>query len=216
MNANDLFRSIGEIDEQTLINTEVSKNRNTNRIVVRLIAASLAIVLMVFGFSYLFPAETPGQSISSWFVITAQAAEGDWKELDLNGCFNSAPPESMHSIFPDDAPLFSFFVKRSNLENDQEAYSGFIVNVSCYGKSTDFFNKHVSVYHQYSRTDADVLDHRIHIVGWFEEATDIIISIIDEKTNELIEEQTVHVCYVPESQAYQLKVTNVETKNMNE
>ena len=58
MNRETLFKSIGQVDEQTLIETESYRKKPRNR-VVRLIAASVAIVLMVFGFSYLFPKDRP-------------------------------------------------------------------------------------------------------------------------------------------------------------
>lgn len=213
MNANDLFRSISEIDEQTLINTEVSKNRNTNRIVVRLIAASLAIVLMVFGFSYLFPAETPGQSFSSWFVITAQAAEGDWKELDLNeGYFNSGGTNQ--SIFPADTPLFNFVIKPSDWDNYENEYGKFFeVVISYNGKKVELLDDHVvvfTVFPIYGSNDS----YEYHVTGWFERATDIDITIVDESTGDVVEEITVNVNPQQSENIYMLTVTNVNTHDI--
>lgn len=51
--------------------------------------------------------------------------------------------------------------------------------------------------------------------GWVEEPTDIVITISDRESGMLVEQQTVHVCYVPESQSYELTVTNVQTNDMN-
>lgn len=211
MNKVDLFKSIGEIDDQTLFNAEVSKNRNANRIVVRLIAASLAIVLMVFGFSYLLPAETPGQSISSWFVITAQAAEGDWNELDLNeGYFNSGGTNQ--SIFPADTPLFNFVIKPSDWDNYENEYGKFEVVISYNGKKIESLDDHVVVFTAfplYGSNDS----YEYHVTGWFEEATDITITISDKTTGNLIEVHTVNVCYVADSEAYRLTVTDVRTND---
>ena len=38
-----------------------------------------------------------------------------------------------------------------------------------------------------------------------------MITVTDKDTGSLIEKQTVHVCYIPESQAYKLTVTNIQT-----
>lgn len=210
MQANDLFRSIGELDEQTLLDVEGHRKRKA-RPSIRLIAASLAFFVIASGICYHFIAGTPEQAASSWFVIAAQGVQGDWDELDSNGAFNSAPPGSMSSLFPMDVPHFSFVVKPSNRGDDPEAYSGFIISVSCSGKSTEFLNDHVAVMHQYACPGSDAPYHSIVVMGWFEEATDIIISIMDNQTGELMEEQTVHVCYIPDAQAYQLTVTDVQT-----
>lgn len=212
MNKVDLFKSIGEIDDQTLFNAEVSKNRNANRIVVRLIAASLAIVLMVFGFSYLLPAETPGQSISSWFVITAQAAEGDWNELDLNeGYFNSGGTNQ--SIFPADTPLFNFVIKPSDWDNYENEYGKFEVVISYNGKKVESLDDHVVVFTAfplYGSNDS----YEYHVTGWFEKATDIDITIVDKSTGDVVEEITVNVNPQQGENVYMLTVTNVKTHDI--
>lgn len=212
MNKVDLFKSIGEIDDQTLINAEVSKNRNTKRIVVRLIAASMAIVLMVFGFTYLLPAETPGQSISSWFVITAQAAEGDWNELDLNeGYFNSGGANQ--SIFPADTPLFNFVIKPSDWDNYQNEYEKFEVVISYNGEKVESLDDHVVVFTSfpiYGSNDS----YEYRVTGWFEKATDIDVTIVDKSTGNLVEEITVNVKPQQGENVYMLTVTNVKTHDI--
>lgn len=212
MNKVDLFKSIGEIDDQTLFNAEVSKNRNANRIVVRLIAASLAIVLMVFGFSYLLPAETLGKSISSWFVITAQAAEGDWNELDLNeGYFNSGGTNQ--SIFPADNPLFNFVIKPSDWDNYENEYGKFEVVISYNGKKVESLDDHVVVFTAfplYGSNDS----YEYHVTGWFEKATDIDITIVDKSTGDVVEEITVNVNPQQGENVYMLTVTNVKTHDI--
>ena len=215
MNKIDLFKSIGEIDDQTLINAEVSQKRKTNRVVVRLIAASLAIVLTVFGISYLFPDDSPSQTLSSWFVITAQAAEGDWNELDLNdGFFNSGGTNQTISLFPADVPLFEFVIKPSAWDKYQEEYWNFVIEVSYNGNIVDSLDDHIVVFHQIPIAGSDA-PYAHEVKGWVEEPTDIVITISDRESGMLVEQQTVHVCYVPESHAYELTVTNVQTNDMN-
>ena len=215
MNRETLFKSIGQVDEQTLIETESYKKMPSNRVVFRLIAASLAIVLMVFGFSYLFPKDHSSQTLSSWFVITAQAAEGDWNKLDLNdGFFNSGGTNQTISLFPADVPLFEFVIKPSAWDKYQEEYWNFVIEVSYNGNIVDSLDDHIVVFHQIPIAGSDA-PYAHEVKGWVEEPTDIVITISDRESGMLVEQQTVHVCYVPESHAYELTVTNVQTNDMN-
>lgn len=215
MNKETLFKSIGQIDDQTLIETESYKKTPSNRVAFRLIAASLAIVLMVFGFSYLFPKDQPTQTLSSWFVITAQAVEGDWNELDLNdGFFNSVGTNQSISLFPADVPLFEFVIKPSDWDKYQEEYWNFVIEVSYNGNIVDSLDDHIVVFHQIPIAGSDA-PYAHEVKGWVEEPTDIVITISDRESGMLVEQQTVHVCYVPESHAYELTVTNVQTNDMN-
>lgn len=208
MNKNDLFKSIGEIDEQTLHRTECCRKRKAGH-GLGLIAAMLAIVLVVFCFSYLLPTDRPA---SKWFVITAQAVEGDWKELDLNeGYFNSGGTNQ--SIFPADTPLFNFVIKPSDWDNYENEYGKFEVAISYNGKKVESLDDHVVVFTAfpvYGSNDS----YEYHVIGWFEETTDITITISDKTTDKIIEEQTVNVCYVADSKAYRLTVTNVQTNDV--
>lgn len=213
MNKETLFKSIGQIDEQTLIETESYRKKPRTR-VVRLIAASLAIVLMVFGFSYLFPKDQPTQPLSSWFVITAQAAEGDWNELVLNdGYFNSSGTNQSISIFPADVPLFNFVVEPASFDNNESIYSKFSVSVSYNNRTVDSLDDHVVVYNIIPLVGSNGA-YGYEVTGWFEETTDVKVTIIDKNTGDLVEEITVNVKPQQGESVYKLTVTNVETHDV--
>lgn len=205
MDKNDLFKSIGQIDEQTLINAEVSRKRKAVH-GLRLIAACLAVVLVAFGFSYLFHTD---RSVSKWFVITAQAAEGDWNRLEMNeGFFNSGG--TGHGIFPADVPLFHFVIQPSDWNNYENEYGKFEVVVSYNGKKVESLDDHVVVFVLYPLYGSNA-SYEYDVTGWFEEPTDVTITIVDKTTDKIIEEQTVNVCYDTSSEAYRLTVTDVQT-----
>ena len=179
---------------------------------MRFIAASLALVLCLVGFFFLHKPDSSKVDTFSWFTITAYAADGDLEELKLNdGFFNSGG--TGEQLFGVAAPLFRFTVKPANWEESQEVYFGFVITVSYNGKIVDSLNDHVLVAHLIPVPGSDA-PYECEIVGWFEEATDIIITISDRETGTLIEEQTVNVCYSPDSQAYQLTVTNIQTHDV--
>ena len=212
MNRNDLYKSFTEVDDDALLRTELPHTTRRAHPHIRMIAASLALVLCLVGISFLLKPDSSKEDTFSWFVITAYAADGGLEELGSNdGFFNSGG--TGEPLFGVDAPLFRFTVKPANWEERQEAYSSFVITVSCNGKIVDSLNDHVLVTHLLPAPGSDA-PYECEIVGWFEEATDILITVSDKETGTLIEEQTVHVCYSPDSQAYQLTVTNVQTNNV--
>ncbi len=214
MNKETLFKSIGQIDDQTLIETEPYKKTPSSHVVFRLIAASLAIVLMVFGFSYLLPKDHSSQTLSSWFVITAQAAEGDWKELDLNdGFFNSGGTNQSISLFPADVPLFKFVVEPASFDNNESIYSQFSVSVSYNNRTVDSLDDHVVVYNIIPLVGSNGA-YGYEVTGWFEETTDVKVTIVDKRTGDLVEEITVNVKPQQGESVYTLTVTNVETHDI--
>lgn len=195
-----------------MLRTEFRHTMHRTHSRMSFIAASLALVLCLFGISFLFNPDSSKDNTFSWFVITAYAADGDLEELGLNdGFFNSGG--TGEPLFGVDAPLFRFTVKPANWEDNQAAYSSFIITVSCNGKIIDSFDDHVLVMHKLPVPGSDA-PYECEIVGWLEEPTDIIITISDKETGALIEEQTVNVRYSSDSQAYQLTVTNVQTNEV--
>lgn len=214
MNRNDLYKSFTEVDDDALLRTELRRKTHHTHPRMRVIAASLALILCLFGISFLFTPDNTKGGNSSWFVITAYAADGELEELELNdGFFNSVDTEGVDTMFGVDAPLFSFVVKPANWDGNQETYSSFSITISCNGKIVDSLDDHVAVTHLYPVPGSDA-PYECQVVGWLEEPTDITISIYDKNTGDLIEEQIVNVCYTPESQAYQLTVTNVQTNDV--
>ena len=204
MDRDDLYKSFAEVDDEALARAEL---RHTPRRVfphMRLIAASLTLGICLFGISFLLNFIRSKDNGFSWFVIVADAAGGDSEELRLHdGTLNSGGTGK---------PLFSFTVEPTSWENNQAAYSDFFISVSRNGKIVDSYDDHVMIMHKIPVRGSGT-PYECIIVGWVEEPTDIIITILEKGTGTLIEEQTVNVRYSPDSQAYQLTVTNVQTNN---
>lgn len=209
MNKNDLYKSFHEIDDRALLQTEQKATARPSRSALRILAASLALVLCAFGVSALLGGHAVDSTPLSWFVITAYAADGTQEELGLNdGGFNSGPV-SDYTLFDTDAPLFSFDIRPSDRSEGDEIYSNYYIAVSCDGKSEDFLGAHVATFHIYYKDGT----HGCTVMGWLEEPTDILISIVDAASDAVIEEQTVHVRYDADAQAYELTLTDVQTND---
>lgn len=214
MNRNDLYKSFTEVNDDALLRTESRHTRRRIRSRMSFIAASLALVLCLFGISFLFNPNRSKDNNFSWFVITAYAADVDLEELGLNdGHFYSDSIGEGEPLFGEDTPLFRFTVKPANWEDNQAAYSRFVVTVSRDGKILDSLDDHVLVMHKLP-VSGSAGSYECEVVGWLEEDANIIITISDKETGALIEEQTVNVRYSADSQAYQLTVTNVQTNEL--
>ena len=208
MNRNDLFKSFSEIDDEVLLRAECAVAHRTHKH-IGIMAACLALVLCVFGVAFLCKSDNQGGNGSSLFVITAYAADGELKELGLHdGCFNSGGTGTL--LFPADAPLFTFAVKPSNWDENQALYANLSITISYDGKTVTSKDDHVVVTHLIPVPGSDA-PYEYEIMGWFEEKTDVTVSIFDKNSGELIEEITVNICYSADSQAYRLTVIDVKT-----
>ena len=215
MNRDDLYKSFAEVDDEALAYAEL---RHTPRRVssrMRLIAASLALALCLFGISCLVNLNRTQENGVSWFVIVADAADGGPEELHLyDGTLNSGGTGK--PLFGVDVPLFCFTVKPASWENNKAAYFGLDISVSRDGKIVDSLDDHMTIMHKIPVSGSDASDYERVIVGWVEGSADIVITISEKDTGRLVEEQTVNVRYFPETQAYQLTVTNVQTNDAEE
>lgn len=209
MNRSDLYRSLQEMDADILARSETQCTHKPIYRNMGILAASLAIILCIFGITHWFGSKTGKASASSWFVVTAYAKDGISTELNVNdGCFNSGG--TGENLFGVDFPLFSFDLIPSNEKwrNSEEIYTGFDVVISYDGKLVGAKDEHVSMGSLFSTVGSQKLIG-YSITGWFEKPTDITVQIIDKKSGEVVEAQTVHVSYNADMEAYRLTVKEV-------
>lgn len=214
MNRNDLYRSFNEVDDEVLLQTELPSAVHRTHSYIRVIAASLALSLCIAGISFLLvPNNEPNSKPSALFALKAYAVDGNLTELGENdGCFNSGHSE--FNLFGVDFPLFDFIIEPTNPEYGRDTFWNCGIVISYNGVvCDDLEDDHVSVSYLIP-TNGTGARYKYHIWGWFEEETDMTITITDkERGGEVIEEFTVNVCYVAESEAYRLTVTNVKTNH---
>lgn len=176
------------------------------------IAACLSLIIMGGVFGHLFRSpDTPdkGNNVLSYFVITAQAANGESTELGVaDSCFNSGTAQS--NIFGVDMPLFHFDVKPSDLKSNEAVYERFDISISYNGTPVKDKDEHVMVAYIYSVPSSQTLGYSLF--GWFTEPTDVVVTITDKESREIVETITVNVKYLADKQEYELKVTNLTTK----
>ncbi|MGM9643130.1 MAG: hypothetical protein ACI3XI_07975 [Eubacteriales bacterium] len=178
------------------------------------IAACLSLIVMggILGNLFLFPdtPDVPENNIISYFVITAHAANGDSTELSFgDSCLSSGTPKN--SIFGHDMPTFHFDVKPSDLKSNESVYQRFDISISYNGTPVKDKDEHIMVVYLISTQHPDE-PWAYSIIGWFTEPTNIVVNILDKESREIVETITVDVNYLADKQEYELKVTDLTTK----
>ena len=100
----------------------------------------------------------------------------------------------------------------SDLKSNEAVYERFDISISYNGTTVNVTDKdeHIMVAYIYSVPSSQSLGYSIF--GWFTEPTDVVITITDKESREIVEAITVNVNYLADKQEYELKVTNLTTK----
>lgn len=218
MTNEELYREFGNIDPE-LIEAAAPTEKKPKKIVwVKWVAMAACLAILVTGglLGNRSPApEAPEHSnrAGSYFVITAQAADGEATELGVSdSCFNSSGT-AQGNIFGVDMPLFNFSVCPADLENNEAIYERFEIFVSYNGTVVGEEDKddHIMITYMIPMLGSTG-PWMYYISGWFTEPTTVMVNILDKESHEVVETITVYVNYLAEKQGYDLKITSLITK----
>ena len=176
----------------------------------KLAAISACIVLFVmegfFGIVNGFIKDLVTDDTESLYIIKAYATNGEIVEIDpYEGTYNSG--YTGENLFGVDFPIFSFDVVPTALAEGKLKGFDIEVSVICDDKYNE--KEHIAVSYLFLRGGNGTL-MGYNILGWFEEPTDITVVLTDKKTQKIIEEITINICYFDDREAY--KLTLIETK----
>ena len=217
MKANLFSRALGNISESYVDEavTYASNNKRKTWIKWASVAACVSLIFASALLLHIFRSpDTSGEHgpITSYFVITALAADGEPTDLTLNNGFLNSVPAQGENIFGVDMPLFNFSVTPSDLNNNETIYERFDISISYNGSTVTVTDKdeHIFIAYIYNRNSSGGAC-AWSVMGWFTEPTDVIVHIIDKETRAIVETITVNVNYLANKQEYELKVTNLTT-----
>ena len=219
MTNKNIYMSLGGLDLELVAKAapteKVTRKKNSIWLKWISIAACLFLIIMSGIFANLFaPPDTPDVSqsnILSYFVITAHAANGESTELNVSdNCFNSGTPKN--NIFGHDMPTFNFSVSPSDLKSNESVYGRFDISISYNGTLVEGKDDHILIGYMANINHPSGKPYAYSIIGWFTEQTDIVITITDKESREIVETITLTVKYLADKQEYELKVTNLTTK----
>lgn len=211
----DLFNSLNEIDDATLLSTEQPHRRTIKRPVIKAIAACLALVICGLGLYFHFR-NPAADTTAPWFGITAHAENGVMEELHLN-CSIANSYESKTNIFGNDKPVFNFDVHpKKGAEQDDFPLNDWDILVSYNDKNVDIRgDDHIFI--AYTMPAAGYSGSPGYsVLGQFDAPTTLTISISDRNTGEILEEYSLHVKPMPETDNYELTVLEIKTYEQKE
>ena len=208
-----ILNVLGKVDEKYIkeADPEVKSKRKApawTKWVVMVACLSLIITGGLFGNIFHSP-DTPDNSILSYFVITAHAANGETKVLNVSDSFVSSG-EPKYNMFGHNIPLFSFDVEPSDLKSNEAVYQRFDISISYNGTPVKNKDEHIMVAYLASAHTSQTYGYTIF--GWFTEPTDVVVTITDKESKAVVEEITVNVKYDANLQEYELKLTNLDTE----
>ena len=213
MTAKKFLSALGNISENYINEAAAYSCKRKSKAWVKWVAMAACLSLFltgaIVGTIFRSPA-TPDAGITSYFVLTAQAANGEMVDLGVTeSCFNSGPHGG--NIFGVDMPLFHFSLRPSDLKHNEVLYSRFDISVSYNGSLVGDKDEHVMVGYLIPAYGSDE-PWSYSISGWFEEPTDIIINITDKQSHEIVETITLNVNYIAHKQGYELQIKNITTE----
>ena len=177
------------------------------------VAACLCLLVMggILGNLFRSPnaPDVPENNIISFFTITAHAANGETKVLNVSDSFVSSG-EPKYNMFGHNIPLFSFDVEPSDLKSNEAVYQRFDISIYYNGSPVKNKDEHIMVAYLASAHTSQTYGYTIF--GWFTEPTDVVVTITDKESKAVVEEITVNVKYDANLQEYELKLTNLDTE----
>ncbi len=203
MDKQELYKSIGQVDDALLERTEEKRNYRP----IRILAASLVLIIGIAGLSWLF---WPEQSANS-FRVTAYAENGEQTPLPV-GTAVAIPEKKGTSPFS-----WTKFENVFEIAINPELWDTLGL------PDTDFYLK-ASLSDQVgegfvmegrkipAQEDGTLTGTPTQIVtGWLEESANVTILVVEKASNRLVAQITVHARYLPEQEAYELTVTESKT-----
>lgn len=215
MTTKKFSNALGNIGEN-YINEAVSytpKRKNNTWVKWVSMAACLSLIIAGGLFGNIFHSpdtpDVPENNIMSFFTITAHAANGETKVLNVTDSFVSSG-EPKYNMFGHNIPLFSFDVEPSDLKSNEAVYQRFDISISYNGTPVKNKDEHIMVAYLASAHTSQTYGYTIF--GWFTDPTDVIVTITDKESKAVVEEITVNVKYDANRQEYELKLTNLDTE----
>ena len=194
----------------------LSKKKRRRDLWIRIGALAACLSLLVIGgvlgnvFRYTDTPDFPENNIISYFAITAYAANGESTDLGLSYACISSTPEQQGNILGVDMPLFHFDIKPSDLEFNEAVYERFDISISYNGTPVGSKDDHILV--AYLANAHQSKPYAYSVIGWFTEPTNVVVTITDKESREIVETITVNVKYLADKKEYELKITNLDTK----
>ncbi len=208
MSSNTISIAVGNISDRYILEAADfrAKEVKTNRVKWVAVAACLVLaasLLAVPLLNSLYSSES-----GSMLSLTVYAEDGTPREINLNEGGYLSSGISGDNIFGMDVPTFEFYVAPVEHGGRSDIFDQYDIEISYNGKVVDGKDEHIKLAFVIPSYGVDGVG-RYCIIGWFEEKTDVTVTLKDKKSGETVEKMTVNVSYSEEESAYKLILTDI-------
>ncbi len=143
----------------------------------------------------------------SMLSLTVYASDGTENGMEIDQSYlNSSFFDQ--NIFGKDVPVFEFYVAPVEYGEDGDIFERYDIEISYNGKIADEDDEHIRLLFAVPQEGIYGIG-RYGIIGWFDEPTDIIVTLKAKESGETVEKMTVHVSYSEADAAYQMILTDL-------
>ncbi len=213
MNQKTMLNALGGIDEDLIdqyfeIGEEAKKKKaqssKRNLIKWGAVAACFVLILSIcilpmFDFS-------DSSGYQPILALTVYAADGTPQGMELDQTILKSSVSGINA-FGKDVPTFEFYVAPVEQGEEGDIFEKYDIEISYGGKVVEDTDEHIRLLLVKPQHEIYGIG-RYGIIGWFDEATDIIVTLKDSNSGEVIEKMTVNVSYSEADTAYKLTMTD--------
>ncbi len=139
-------------------------------------------------------------------ALTVHAADGTAQSMELDQTILQSSVSGINA-FGKDVPTFEFYVAPVE-QGEEDIFEKYYIEISYGGKVVEDKDEHIRLLYAVPGEGIYGIG-RYGIIGWFEETTDIVVTLKDKNSSELIERMTVNVVYSEADTAYKLTLTEL-------
>ncbi len=211
MTGKEIYKELGGIDPQLILKAaplegkkQVRKHSGV-RVKWGIAAACVVLVLSICMLPMLDSSDSSDDR--SILALTVYAADGTVQSMELDQtCLKSSI--SGINAFGRDVPTFEFYVAPVQQGEEGDLFEAYDIEISYNGKVVGSKDEHIRLLHAVPGEGIYGIG-RYGVIGWFDEATDVIVTLKAHESGEIIEKMTVCVRYSEADAAYQLTMTEL-------
>ncbi len=206
MKKTEISDIIGNIDARHIEESADYRPKHKVNIWLKLTPAAACLVLVLsICLLPLFDFSKPSD-YKSILALTVYADDGTPQGMELDQTYLKSSVSGIDA-FGKDVPIFEFYVAPVENGEKGDIFEKYDIEISYGGKVVEDKDEHIRLLLVKPQHEIYGIG-RYGVIGWFEETTDILVTLKDKKNGGIIEKMTVNVSYSEADAAYKLIMTD--------
>lgn len=207
-----LHQAIISVDERFIAEALDKQHIAASRITKQILTVA-AMILIIFGILHLAPAKQIPLVSNSPFIITASASNGLLNNNYVHSSVYAYSPGYKPRPLFGDKDIFNIYIRPHDWNTAGEEIWMYYDIIFSYNDvvSTDRTHgrdPHISTFDISGDPNTSSIS-QFAISGWFDDPTDLKVTLVEEETRIIVQEQTFHIEYNPITHSYTITVTDL-------